>query len=158
SPSEIDSLCRASRERVAFVPSLSGLGSPHYKPVKTALFGLTRATARADLVRGLIEGIAFLVKDNYETMKRERGQVPRVVTAGGGVARSSWLLQFQADLLQLPIVRAGMLETTSRGAAILAARAGGLWTDRELPTAREDGTERFTPRRSRREVQSRYDE
>ncbi|HEY3202841.1 MAG TPA: FGGY family carbohydrate kinase [Thermoanaerobaculia bacterium] len=98
-PAEIDALCDASRQEVAFVPSLSGLGSPYYRPVETALFGLKRTTTRADLVRGLMAGIAFLMKDNYDRMTgtprcaapdhrgRRRGALPLAPPVPGGSLR-----------------------------------------------------------------------
>ena len=124
---EIDSLCRASRENVFVVPSLSGLGSPHYAAVETAIFGLNRKSTRADLVRGFMAGIASLMKDNYDEMRRERRATPRIITAGGGAAQSRWLLQHQADILRQKIHLASVFETTSRGAAYVAGLESGWW-------------------------------
>jgi glycerol kinase len=126
-PEEIDSLCRASRETPVCVPSFSGLGSPHYAPAETAFFGLTRNTTRADLVRGLMDGIVQLMTDNYVQMRRERRATPGRITAGGGVARSRWLLQHQADLFRHEIGLSNTFETTSRGAAYLAGLQCGFW-------------------------------
>lgn len=128
-PEEIDALCRASRQEPVCVPSLSGLGSPHYAPVETALFGLKRTTTRADLVRGIMAGLAHLMADNYDRMRLERRVTPSRITAGGGVARCGWLLQYQADLFRREIDLSSTYETTSRGAAYLAGLQCGIWRD-----------------------------
>jgi glycerol kinase len=127
-PEEIDALCRASRGEPVCVPSLSGLGSPHYAPVETTCFGLNRKTTRADLVRGVMAGLAHLMADNYDQMRRERHATPSRITAGGGVARCRWLLQHQADLFRHEIGVSSTYETTSRGAAYLAGLQCGFWT------------------------------
>jgi glycerol kinase len=151
-PEEIDALCRASREEPVCVPSLSGLGSPHYAPVETTFLGLNRKTARADLVRGIMAGLAHLMTDNYDQMRRERRATPSRITAGGGAARSRWLLQQQADLFHHEIGLSSTYETTSRGAAYLAGLQCGFWKhfsdlDRLSRPAR-----RFTPHRSTAET------
>jgi glycerol kinase len=148
-PSEIDPLCRASRQEIGFVPALSGLGSPYYRPVETALFGVKRTTTRADLVRGAIEGIAFLMKDNFDRMKKERRRAPRAITAGGGAAQSQWLLQCQADFFQQEIGRSNVLETTSRGAAYLAGLECGFWKSPESLARSSRPARFFRPRISK---------
>ena len=152
SPSEIDPLCRASRQEIGFVPALSGLGSPYYRPVETALFGVKRTTTRADLVRGAIEGIAFLLKDNFDQMRSERRDRPRAITAGGGAAASRSLLQCQADVFQQEIGRSSVLETTSRGAAYLAGLASGIWKSPESLSSASRPSHRFRPRISERQL------
>jgi glycerol kinase len=152
SPSEIDPLCRASRQEIGFVPALSGLGSPYYLPVETALFGVKRTTTRADLVRGAIEGITFLMKDNFDRMKKELGRLPRVITAGGGAGQSRALLQSQADLFQQEIGRSTVLETTSRGAAYLAGLECGFWKSSESLARSSRPARFFRPRLSARQV------
>ena len=127
-PEEIDTRCRASRPEPVCVPSLSGLGSPHYAPVETAFFGLNRKTTRADMVRGIMAGVAQLMTDNYDQMRRERHATPARITAGGGVARSRWLLQHQANLFRHEIGLSSTYETTSRGAAYLAGLQCGFWS------------------------------
>jgi glycerol kinase len=126
-PEEIDALCRASREEPVCVPSLSGLGSPHYASVETIILGLNRKTTRADLVRGIMAGLAHLMTDNFDQMRRERRTTPSRITAGGGVARCRWLLQYQADLFRREIGLSSTYETTSRGAAYLAGLQCDFW-------------------------------
>ncbi|MGH9315535.1 MAG: FGGY family carbohydrate kinase [Thermoanaerobaculia bacterium] len=153
---EIDDLCRASRQEVAFVPALAGLGSPHYRPVETALFGLKRTTTRADLVRGLIEGVAYLMKDNYERMKVELRAPPRTISAGGGAAQCRWLVQFQADLFGREIGLSNVYETTSRGAAYLAGLERGFWRSLDSLDRAKRPARRFLPRLSSLEVEKKY--
>jgi len=153
---EIDALCRASRQEVAFVPALAGLGSPHYRPVETALFGLKRTTTRADLVRGLMTGIAYLMKDNYERMKVERRTPPQTISAGGGAAQCRWLLQFQADLFGREIGLSNLYETTSRGAAYLAGLECGFWKSLDSLDRLNRPARRFAPKLSSLEVEKKY--
>jgi len=151
-PDEIDPLCRASREEAVCVPSLSGLGSPHYAPVETAFFGLNRRTTRADLVRGAMAGIAHLMADNYDQMRKERRGRPRRITAGGGAAQSRWLLQHQADLLGQEIGLSSTYETTSRGAAYLAGLQCGFWKNVDTLDRPSLPTTRFRPKLPGREA------
>jgi glycerol kinase len=151
-PNEIDALCRASREAPVCVPSLAGLGSPHYAPVETALFGLNRQTTRADLVRSVMAGLAHLMSDNYDQMCKERRGRPRRITAGGGAAQSRWLLQHQADLFRQEIGRSSVYETTSRGAAYLAGLQCGFWKSLAELDRPSRPLQRFMPRLSMKEA------
>jgi glycerol kinase len=151
-PDEIDALCRASLEEPVCVPSLAGLGSPHYSSVETTLFGLTRRTTRADLVRSVMAGLAHLMHDNYTRMCRERHERPRRITAGGGAARSRWLLQHQADLFGREIGLSSTYETTSRGAAYLAGLQCGFWNDFADLDRPSRPRRRFVPRLSMKEA------
>ncbi len=149
-PAEIDPLCRAAQGEPVCVPSLSGLGSPYYAPVETAFFGLNRNTTRADLVRSVMAGITHLMTDNYNQMRKERRATPSRITAGGGVAKSRWLLQHQADLFRHEIGLSSTYETTSRGAAYLAGLQCGFWRNNnidDLDRLSHPAT-RFRPRRS----------
>jgi glycerol kinase len=153
---EIDALCRASRDEIVFIPAISGLGSPHFRQLETALFGLKRTTRRADLVRGLMSGIAFLMNDNYDQMVRERRGPPRAITAGGGLSRSRWLLQFQADLFGREIGLSPVSETTSRGAAYLAGLASGFWKSPESLARLDHHSRRFRSTLSSREAREKH--
>jgi len=155
-PEEIDRLCRASREEIFCVPSLSGLGSPHYARVETTFFGLNRTTMRADLVRGVMAGIAYLLKDNYDQMRRERRSAPRTITAGGGAAQSRWLLQFQADILGREIALSNLYETTSRGAAYLAGLECGFWKSFDELDRLTHPAQRFQPKLPASEVTQKH--
>ncbi len=113
---------------VIFVPALTGLGAPHWEPsARGAIFGLTRATSVADLARATLEGVAFQVADLIDAMNADLGTALSDIRVDGGMARSDLFLQFQADLLDLPIQRSPQSESTALGAALLAGIAAGLW-------------------------------
>jgi glycerol kinase len=116
---------------VYLVPAFAGLGAPHWDPyARGTIAGLTRGTTAAHLARAALEAIAFQVADVLDVMRRDaRLPIPEL-RADGGAAASNLLLQFQADLLQTPVVRPRVLETTALGAAFLAGLAVGFWKDR----------------------------
>lgn len=123
---EIDPACARSKERIIFLPALIGLGAPHWdRTMKTSLFGLTRSCRKEDIVRGAVEGIAFLMTDIYRAVRSE-GSVPiREIIATGGGSQIRNLLQIQADFLGKPISVAQDRESTARGAAFLAGEVAG---------------------------------
>ena len=97
-----------SSDGVVFVPALAGLGAPHWDPyARGGIFGLTRGTTAAHIARATLEGIAFQVADLYQAEADGAGVAPAEVRADGGAAASDLLLQFQADLLGVPVTRAG---------------------------------------------------
>jgi len=128
---DIERLCRASKNRVLVLPAIGGLGAPRWDyHTRSAFFGMTSQTRSADLVRGVAEGIAFLVADIVGAL-RAAGLQPGSVKASGGLSRISFLLQFQADLLGVDVERCGEAEVTALGAASLAAQAlGAPWADK----------------------------
>ena len=106
---------------VIFVPALTGMGAPYWQPsARGTIFGLSRATSIADLARATLEGVAFQVADLIQAMNDDLGYHLADVRADGGMARSDPFLQFQADLLGLPINRSPHTESTAMGAAVLA--------------------------------------
>jgi len=111
---------------VYFVPALTGLGAPHWEPdARGTIVGLTRGTTRAHLVRAALEAMAYSTGDVLEAM-RAGGTIDRLRVDGGATA-NDWLMQFQADLLNLPVERPDLVETTAAGAACLAGLAAGVW-------------------------------
>jgi glycerol kinase len=134
---------------VLFVPALTGLGAPHWVPeARGTIFGLTRATSVADLARATLEGVAFQVADLIEAMNADLPAPLADLRVDGGMARSDPFLQFQADLLGLPLRRSPFAESTALGAALLAGLGVGLWPD--AATAAEllqAGGQTFMPRR-----------
>lgn len=126
---------------VYFVPALTGLGAPYWKPeARGVITGLTRGTTRAHLVRATLEGIAF---QNHALLAAMQGDLRKpllTVKVDGGAASNDLLMQFQADLLGVSLSRPAMLETTALGAAFLAGLAVGVWPDLEAIRAswRED--------------------
>ena len=112
---------------VVFVPALTGLGSPHWRPDARGLIaGITRGTTRSHLVRAALEGIAFQVADVLDALE----QPVAVVRADGGGSANAFLMQFQADVIGVPVEAAGEQETTALGAAALGGLAVGKWRDR----------------------------
>jgi glycerol kinase len=133
---------------VIFVPALVGLGAPHWLPeAHGVLFGITRGTTAAELARAALEGVAFQVADLMEAATGDAGQALKNLRVDGGMARNSWFLQCQADILGLPLLQATHSESTALGAAFLAGLHAGIWPDldslRRLPL----GERRFDPRR-----------
>ncbi len=113
---------------VHFVPAFVGLGSPHWEPeARGTITGLTRGTTRAHLVRAALEAMAHGSRDLLEAMTAgARAEVP-FMRVDGGAAANDWLMQFQADLLGVPVERPDLVETTALGAAALAGLALGVW-------------------------------
>ncbi|HEV3165178.1 MAG TPA: glycerol kinase GlpK [Isosphaeraceae bacterium] len=133
---------------VLFVPALTGLGAPHWEPeARGTMFGLTRATSVADLARATLEGVAFQVADLIDAMNADLPTPLSDLRVDGGMARSDPFLQFQANLLGLPLRRSPQAESTALGAALLAGLGVGLWPD---PTSAAEllqaGGQLFTPR------------
>ncbi len=115
---------------VIFVPALTGMGAPHWQPAaRGTIFGLTRATSVADLARATLEGVAFQVADLIDAMHSDLGTPLRDIRVDGGMARSDPFLQFQADLLGMPIRRSPQTESTAVGAGLLAGLGASLWPD-----------------------------
>jgi glycerol kinase len=115
---------------VYFVPALVGLGAPYWDMyARGIIIGLTRGTTRGHLARATLEAIAYQVRDVVEAMGTEANlQIPLLRVDGGGTA-NAFLMQFQANILGVPIQQAAVAETTALGAAYLAGLAVGLWRD-----------------------------
>ena len=124
---------------VFFVPALTGLGSPYWDPYAAGtIVGLTRGSSRAHLARATLEAIAYQTVDAVRTMERAAGQPLRELRADGGATTNGWLMQFQADVLGVPVVVPEVAETTALGAAMLAGVGAGAWTqDRVVAGWRE---------------------
>jgi glycerol kinase len=148
SSSEADKLAQSvpTSDGVVFVPALAGLGAPYWDPyARGGIFGLTRGTTAAHVARATLEGIAFQVADLYQAEVEGAGVTPAEVRADGGAAASDLLLQFQADLLGVPVTRAGQPEATAFGAAWLAGLATGVWSSEEEVAALWTAGAGFTP-------------
>ena len=117
---------------VYVVPSFTGLGAPYWdQEVRGAIFGLTRGTNRKHLVRATLESIALQTRDVVDTMVKDTKLPLTALTVNGGASRNNFMMQFQADILQTPIKRAAMEETTALGAAFLAGLAVDFWADQD---------------------------
>ena len=131
SAEEIEALARSvtSAEGVAFVPALSGLGAPYWDPDARGLItGITRGTTRAHLARATLEAIAFQVHDVIAAMSADLGQPVTRMRVDGGASANNLLLQMQSDFGALTVERPTELESTARGAAMLAGLGAGLFS------------------------------
>jgi glycerol kinase len=118
-----------SNEQVYFVPALTGLGSPHWDPnARGTIVGLTRGSTRAHLARATLEAIAYQTVDAVRAMEAGAGMQLSELRADGGATANRWLMQFQADVLGVPVLVPEVAETTALGAALLAGVGAGLWT------------------------------
>jgi glycerol kinase len=125
---------------VYFVPALTGLGSPHWDPyARGTIVGLTRGTGRAHLARAALEAIAYQTVDAVRAMEAASEQPLSELRADGGASSNGWLMQFQADLLGVPVVLPEIAETTALGAAYLAGVGIGSWT---VSDVRSKGSQR----------------
>ena len=118
---------------VYFVPAFTGLGAPHWDMYsRGAIVGLTRGTGRAHIVRAALESIAYQSADVIAAMASDAGTKPQVLRVDGGASANNFLMQFQSDILNVRSVRPQVIETTAKGAAMLAGRAVGVWTTSDL--------------------------
>jgi glycerol kinase len=114
---------------VYFVPAFVGLGAPYWDQyARGSLFGITRGTGREHIVRATLESIAYQTYDVLEAMRNDSGIDITELRVDGGAARNDFLMQFQADILGIPVVRPENTETTAAGAAFLAGLAVGFWS------------------------------
>ncbi|MEM9183364.1 MAG: glycerol kinase GlpK [Pseudomonadota bacterium] len=131
---------------VYLVPAFTGLGAPHWDPeARGSLLGMTRNTGRAHLARAALESVAYQTADLLDAMGRD-GQEGDLLRVDGGMVRNSWLCQFLADVLDRPVERPELLESTALGAAWLAGLAGGVYSDLSALNQLERPRRRFEPR------------
>lgn len=126
---------------VYVVPAFTGLGAPYWDSgARGAIFGLTRATTKEDLVKATLQSIAYQSKDVIDTMKKDTNIDIPLLKVDGGAANNDLLMQFQSDILDIEVERAANLETTALGAAYLAGLAVGFWEDMDaLKELQEEG-------------------
>src|SRR5207302_8317253 len=130
------------------------LGAPHWDPrARGAMLGLTRGTSRAHIARAALESIAFQSAEVLQAMQKDSGEKLAELRVDGGAAGNDLLMQFQADLLGVPVVRPKVLETTALGAAYLAGLTVNLWKSRDEIAAHWKLERRFEPRMERTEAQ-----
>jgi len=148
SAAEVESLAAtvADTHGVYLVPAFAGLGAPHWDPyARGALVGLTRGTTSAHIARAALEGIALQVMDVLRAMEADAGIRLRELRVDGGASANNLLMQLQADLLNVPVVRPRVAETTALGAAYLAGLAVGFWKDQPDIARQWQADRRFTP-------------
>jgi glycerol kinase len=135
-----------SNDGVYFVPALTGLGSPHWDPyARGTIVGLTRGSGRAQLARAALEAIAYQTVDAVRAQEAAAGEGLEVLKADGGAVQNRWLMQFQADVLGVPVVVPEISETTALGAAYLAGIATGIWDAEEVEAMWREAA-RYEPR------------
>jgi glycerol kinase len=120
-------------QSVYLVPAFTGLGAPWWDPTaRAALFGLTRGTGPAEFARAALESVGYQTRDLLDAMRRDwNGARDTVLRVDGGMVASDWAMQFLADILDSPVDRPTILETTALGAAWLAGYKAGVWPDAE---------------------------
>jgi len=132
---------------VLFVPALAGLGAPHWDAYgRGMIIGLTRATTAAHIARAALEGAAFEVADLLDAMNNDSGSRLAELRVDGGASVNGLLMQFQADILGVPVVRSAVSETTALGAAYLAGLGVGFWKSAEEIAAHWQAGARFEPK------------
>jgi glycerol kinase len=141
---------------VVFVPAFVGLGAPHWDPhASGTLIGLGRGTKPGHIARAALEAIAFQVADVLDAVHCETGTPLAALRVDGGAAVNDLLMQFQADVLGVPVVRPRVTETTALGAAYLAGLATGFWAGPGELKAKREGDKRFEPRMEEQERKER---
>ena len=155
SSSEIESLAASVPDcgGVYLVPAFAGLGAPHWDQyARGTITGLTRGTTSGHIARAALEGIAFQVADVLDVMKEDSQINVSELRVDGGASANNLLLQFQADLLQVPVVRPKVVETTALGAAYLAGLAVSYWENRDELKSAWQTDRAFTPQKSADEI------
>ena len=145
---ETEALARslASNDGVYFVPALVGLGAPHWDAyARGTLLGLTRGTTGAHLCRAILESMCYQTRDVVEAMQRDSGIPLKELRADGGASVNSFIMQFQADMLGVPVEVPRIVETTALGAAYLAGLATGFWRSRDELDAKWKLAHRYEP-------------
>ena len=132
---------------VYLVPAFVGLGAPHWdSSARAALLGMTRGTTKAHIARAALEAVAFQSAELLDAMQKDSGVTLRELRVDGGASTNNLMMQFQADILGVPVVRPKITETTALGAAYLAGLAVGFWKNTaELAAQWQEGA-RFEPR------------
>jgi glycerol kinase len=149
-------------QRIYFVPAFTGLGAPHWNSeARGAITGLTRGATRKEIVRAALESVAYQTRDLIGAMRADEGahaggRTQSVIRIDGGMSASDWTMQFLADMLDAPVDRPEVLETTALGAAFLAGWQAGIYPGPEEFARSWRMQRRFTPAMPRDERESRY--
>ncbi|WP_027408829.1 glycerol kinase GlpK [Anoxybacteroides tepidamans] len=148
----------ASTDGVYVVPAFVGLGTPHWdSDVRGAVFGLTRGTTKEHFIRATLESLAYQTKDVLTAMEADAGISLKTLRVDGGAVRNQFLMQFQSDMLQVPVERPVINETTALGAAYLAGLAVGYWNDRAEIAAQWQLERQFEPHMSKEQQETLYE-
>jgi glycerol kinase len=155
---EVEGLAKSVSDSggVVFIPAFTGLGTPHWNPyARGAITGLTRGTTAAHLARAAMEAIALQTSEVLDAMRTDSGLPLRELRVDGAASRNDLLMQIQADVAGLPVVRSSITETTALGAAYLAGLAVGFWSEETIDRQwKADGV--FEPRSDPSELKARW--
>jgi glycerol kinase len=146
---EVEALAESVSDNggVYFVPAFVGLGAPHWDSyARGSIFGLTRGTTAGHIARAAVESIAYQVADLLDAMRGDSGAAVGELRVDGGAAANNSLMQFQSDILGVPVVRPAVTETTALGAAYLAGLSVGFWKTTDLGASVKAKDRRFEPR------------
>jgi glycerol kinase len=158
SQSEAHANSVSTSDGVYVVPAFVGLGTPYWdSEVRGAVFGLTRGTKKEHLIRATLEAITYQVKDVLMAMEQDSGIHLKSLRVDGGAVRNNLLMQFQSNILEVPVDRPIVNETTALGAAYLAGLATGFWKNREEISAQWLVDKTFQPRLTSTQVATLYD-
>ena len=149
--SDVEALANSVADNggVYFVPAFAGLGAPHWnQDARGLIIGLTRGTGKAHIARAALESIAYQTADLLDAMQADSRIKLKELRVDGGATSNETLLQFQADLLQIPVVRSRISETTALGAAYLAGLAVGFWKSKDELASHWQADKIFTPKMS----------
>jgi glycerol kinase len=131
---------------VYLVPAFAGLGAPHWNQyARGSLFGMTRGTTQAHIARAALESVAYQTYDVLKAMEADSGIVLKELRVDGGATANNLLMQFQSDILGVPVVRPTVTETTALGAAYLAGLSVGYWSSTEDIARQWSVDRRFQP-------------
>lgn len=145
--SETEAVCAAldSTNGVYLVPAFTGLGAPYWAPdARGAVFGMTRDTGREELIRATVESVVYQTHDLFDAMAKD-GVEPETLRVDGGMSANSWMCGYLADILNIPVQRPSILETTALGAAYLAGLGAGLYGGLDEIAANWSAEREFTP-------------
>jgi glycerol kinase len=154
---DVESLAATVQDNggVYLVPAFAGLGAPHWDPYARGLMiGITRGTTSGHVARAAVESIAYQVDDLLDAVRRDSGIALGELRVDGGASNNDALMQFQADLLGVPVVRPAVTETTALGAAYLAGLAVGFWTSPTEVSRQWRAERRFEPGMARADAEA----
>lgn len=147
-----------STEGVYVVPAFVGLGTPYWdSEVRGAVFGITRGTTKEHFIRATLESLAYQTKDVLQAMEADSGISLKTLRVDGGAVMNDFLMEFQSDVLHVPVERPEVSETTALGAAYLAGLAVGYWKDQNDIASQWNMDRRFTPSMAAEDRNTLYD-
>ncbi len=157
SSAEVEALMKSVPDNggVYFVPAFVGLGAPHWDPyARGSIFGITRGSTAGHMARAALESIAYQVADLLDAVQKDAGSGLKELRVDGGASQNDSLMQFQADILGVPVVRPAVTETTAQGAAYLAGLAVGFWKGIKAINGLPLKDRRFEPQMTRSQVEA----